>query len=40
MSSRAPGINDAEAWLVKHPRSRKGVFATCIAYTEPPLARQ
>lgn len=40
VSSRDPGINDAEAWLVKHPKGRKGVFATCIAYTEPPVARQ
>jgi hypothetical protein len=40
MSSRDPGVTDAEAWLVKHPKGRKGLFATCIAYTEPPLARQ
>ena len=39
MSSRDPGVTDAEAWLVKHPKGRKGVFATCIAYTEPPLAQ-
>lgn len=38
VSSRDPGVTDAEAWLVEHPKSRKGVFATCIAYTEPPIA--
>jgi len=40
MSSRDPGIGDAESWLVDHPKGRKGVFATCIAYSEPPLASQ
>lgn len=40
MSSRDPGVTDAEAWLVENPKGRKGVFATCIAYTEPPLASQ
>jgi hypothetical protein len=40
MSSRDPGVTDAEAWLVEHPKGRKGVFATCIVYTEPPLALQ
>jgi hypothetical protein len=36
MSSRDPNLGDAETWLVKHPRDRKGVFATCIVYTAPP----
>lgn len=40
VSSRDPGVGDAESWLVEHPKSRKGVFATCIAYTGPPLASQ
>jgi hypothetical protein len=40
LSSRDPGITDAETWLVDHPKGRKGVFATCIVYTEPPVARQ
>jgi hypothetical protein len=40
MSSRDPGITDAESWLVDNPKGRKGVFATCIAYTEPPIAAQ
>jgi hypothetical protein len=40
LSSRDPGITDAETWLVEDPKGRKGVFATCIVYTEPPLARQ
>ena len=40
VSSRDPGVTDVESWLVDHPKGRKGVFATCIAYTEPPLARQ
>lgn len=39
VSSRDPGVTDAEAWLVEHPKGRKGLFATCIAYTEPPLAQ-
>jgi hypothetical protein len=39
MSSRDPGITDAEAWLVDRPRGRKGVYATCIVYTyEQPIA--
>jgi hypothetical protein len=40
MSSRQPGVTDAEAWLVERPKNRKGLFATCIVYTEPPVARQ
>jgi len=40
MSSRAPGLADVESWLVKHPKARKGIYATCIVFTEPPLARQ
>jgi hypothetical protein len=40
MSSREPGVGDAESWLVDKPKHRKGVFATCIMYTEPPIARQ
>jgi hypothetical protein len=40
VSSRDPGVNDAEAWLVDHPKGRKGIFATCIVYTAPPLASQ
>lgn len=39
LSSRDPGITDAESWLVENPKGRKGVFATCIVYTEPPLAQ-
>jgi hypothetical protein len=39
VSSREPGITDTESWLVDNPKNRKGVFATCIVYTEPPLAR-
>jgi hypothetical protein len=35
MSSRDPGIHDAESWLVDHPKGRKGVYATCIMYTQP-----
>jgi len=40
LSSRDPGIGDAEAWIVEHPKGRKGIYATCIVYTEPPVARQ
>jgi hypothetical protein len=40
MSSRDPGITDAESWIVENPKGRKGVFATCIVYTEPPVAQQ
>jgi len=36
MSSRDPNLGDAEAWLVEHPRERKGLYATCIVYTAPP----
>lgn len=36
MSSRDPGVGDAESWLVDHPKGRKGVYATCIVYTAPP----
>ncbi|HEU0032299.1 MAG TPA: hypothetical protein VFQ53_16825 [Kofleriaceae bacterium] len=32
MSSRDPGVGDAESWLVDHPKGRKGVYATCIVY--------
>jgi hypothetical protein len=40
LSSRDPGLNDTETWLVDNPKGRKGVYATCIVYTEPPVARQ
>jgi hypothetical protein len=40
VSSRAPGVSDAEAWLVENPKARKGVFATCIVYTEAAVAKQ
>lgn len=36
MSSRDPGLADTETWLVDNPKSRKGVFATCVVYTAPP----
>lgn len=39
LSSREPGVGDAESWLVEKPKNRKGVFATCIVYTEPPIAQ-
>ena len=31
-SSRDPGLGDAERWLNKDARGRKGFTATCIAY--------
>jgi len=40
VSSRDPGITDAESWLVDNPKGRKGVFATCIVYTGPAVAQQ
>lgn len=40
LSSRDPGLNDTETWLVSNPKGRKGIFATCIVYTEPPLAQR
>lgn len=33
LSSRAPGLNDGETWLVDNPKARKGIYATCIVYT-------
>lgn len=37
-TSRDPGVNDKESWLVEQPRGRKGLFATCIVYSDaPPL---
>lgn len=38
MSSRDPGMRDTESWLVDHPKGRKGVFGTCIVYTDDPVA--
>jgi len=38
LSSRDPGLNDTETWLVDHPKGRKGIYGTCIVYTEPPPA--
>ena len=35
-SSRDPGLNDAETWLVENPKGRKGFYGTCIVYTAPP----
>jgi hypothetical protein len=32
-STRDPGLGDAESWIAKNPRGRKGFTATCIAYT-------
>lgn len=40
LSSRDPGVTDTETWLVSNPKGRKGIYATCIVYTEPPVARQ
>jgi hypothetical protein len=38
-SSRDPGLGDAERWLNKDARGRKGFTATCIAYVpEAPVA--
>jgi hypothetical protein len=34
MSSRDPGIRDAETWLNDRPKGRRGVYATCIVYTD------
>jgi hypothetical protein len=34
MSSRDPGVRDAESWLSDNPKGRKGVFGTCIVYTD------
>jgi hypothetical protein len=34
MSSRDPGITDAETWLNNRAKGRRGVFATCIVYTD------
>lgn len=33
ISSRDPGLNDGETWLNENPKGRKGIYATCIAYT-------
>lgn len=38
MSSRDPGLADTESWLVKNPKSRKGIYATCIVYVDEPPA--
>ncbi len=40
VSSRDPGLTDKESWLVSNPKGRKGLYATCIVYTEPPVARR
>lgn len=37
-TSRDPGITDKESLFVEHPRGRKGLFATCVVYSDlPPL---
>ncbi len=37
-TSRDPGIADKESLFVEHPRGRKGLFATCVVYSDlPPL---
>lgn len=33
-SSRDPGLNDTETWLVENPKGRKGFYGTCIVYTD------
>jgi len=33
-SSRDPGLNDTETWLVDNPKGRKGFYGTCIVYTD------
>ena len=40
LSSRDPSLNDTETWLVDRPKGRKGIYATCIVYTAPPVAAQ
>lgn len=40
LTSRDPGVTDTESWLVENPKGRKGVFATCIVFTEPPVAHR
>ena len=43
LSSRDPGMHDAETFLVDNPKGRKGIYGTCIVYTEsapPPVATQ
>ena len=37
-TSRDPGVRDKESWLVEQPRGRKGLFATCIVYSDVPPA--
>lgn len=37
-TSRDPGMRDSEAWLYENRHERKGLFATCIVYSDaPPL---
>jgi hypothetical protein len=36
MSSRDPGVRDAESWISDNPKGRKGIFGTCIVYTAEP----
>src|SRR5688572_32700600 len=38
LSSRDPGLNDGESWWNHDAKARKGVYATCIMYTEPAAA--
>jgi hypothetical protein len=33
-SSRDPGLNDTETWLVENPKGRKGFYGTCIVYSD------
>lgn len=36
LSSRDPGLGDSETWVNDHPKGRKGIYATCIMYTDVP----
>jgi hypothetical protein len=34
LSSRDPGLNDTETWFNDDAKGRKGIYATCIMYTD------
>lgn len=36
MTSRDPNLGDTETWLNDDAKGRKGVYATCIVYTDTP----
>jgi len=36
LSSRDPGLGDGETWVNDNPKGRKGVYATCIVYSDAP----